>query len=101
MVLAQILPPATLALSGSGPLSCYMPMKEDIKNNIIILALDNLVRNYSIALDDSESTLNNEDKEAIQFIVDSAALLLGEYANKVIHPKPEWNKILPESSQGR
>lgn len=76
-------------------------MKEDIKNNIIILALDNLVKDYSIALDDSESTLNKEDREAMQFIVDSAALILGEYANKVIHPKPEWNKILPESSQGR
>ena len=78
-----------------------MPMKEDIKNNIIILALDNLVKDYSIALEDKESTLNNEDKEAIQFIVDSAALLLGEYAKQVIHPNPEWNKILPESSQGR
>lgn len=76
-------------------------MKEDIKNNIIILALDNLIKDYSIALDDSESTLNKEDIEAMQFIVDSAALILGEYANKVIHPKPEWNKILPESSQGR
>lgn len=78
-----------------------MPMEEDIKNNIIILALDNLVKDYSIALDDSESALNNEDREAMQFIVDSAALILGEYANKVIHPKPEWNKILPESSQGQ
>lgn len=76
-------------------------MKEDIKNNIIILALDNLVKDYSIALEDSGTTLNNEDREAIQFIVDSAALLLGEYANKVIHPKPEWNKILSESSTGQ
>lgn len=89
------------ALSGPGPFSCYIPMKEDIKNNIIILALDNLVKDYSIALDDSESTLNKEDREAMQFIVDSAAMILGEYAHKVIHPKPEWNKILPESSQGR
>lgn len=79
---------------GPGLLSFYS-MNEDIKNNIIIIALDNLVKNYSIALEEAGTTLNNEDKETIQFIVDSAALILGEYSSKVINPKPEWNKILP------
>lgn len=67
-------------------------MKEDIKNSIIILALDNLIKDYSIALEDKEIALNNEDKEAAQFIIDSAALILGEYADKVKNQKPKWNQ---------
>ena len=67
-------------------------MKEDIKNSIIILALDNLIKDYSIALEDKEIALNNEDKEAAQFIIDSAALILGEYADKAKNQKPKWNQ---------
>lgn len=69
-------------------------MKEDIKNSIIILALDNLIKDYSIALEDKEIALNNEDKEAAQFIIDSASLILGEYADKVKNQKPKWNQNL-------
>ena len=67
-------------------------MKEDIKNSIIILGLDNLIKDYSIALEDKEIALNNEDKEAAQFIIDSAALILGEYADKAKNQKPKWNQ---------
>lgn len=80
-------------------LLCFIRMNEDIRNNIIVLALDNLIKSYSIALEEKETTLNEEDKEYAHYIVDSAALILGEYANKVNNQKPQWNKILSESSQ--
>ncbi len=68
-------------------------MSEEVKNNIIILALDNLIQSYSIALENNETTLDETDKEYLHYVVDSAALILGEYANLVNNQKPQWNKI--------
>lgn len=70
-------------------------MDDDLKNNIIILALDNLIANYSIALEDKETTLEKDEKDLMQFIVESCHLILSEYSSKLINTKPEWNKILP------
>lgn len=69
-------------------------MPEDIKKNIIILALDNLIHSYSIALENNENTLDETDKEYLHYVIDSAALILGEYADIVNNQKPKWNQVL-------
>lgn len=68
-------------------------MTEDIKNNIIILALDNLIQSYSIMLEEKETDLNETDVEYAHYIVDTAALILLEYSDKVKNQKPQWNQI--------
>ena len=69
-------------------------MPEEVKKNIIILALDNLIHSYSIALENNENALDENDKEYLHYVIDSAALILGEYANIVNNQKPQWNRIL-------
>lgn len=68
-------------------------MDENIKNSIVILALDNLILDYESALEIIE---DSQDKQYIQFIVDSAKLILGEMGNEVnIDTKisrPKWNQ---------
>ena len=66
-------------------------MDEDIKNSIIILALENLIIDYESALEIIEDT---QDKEYIQFIIDTAKLALiesGIQINTKIS-RPKWNK---------
>lgn len=70
-------------------------MEEDLKNNIIILALNNLVESYNLLLEDKENTLEQDDRDLMQFIVESCHIILSEYSDKLINPKPEWNQILP------
>lgn len=65
-------------------------MDEDIKNSIIILSLNNLIIDYTTALEIIENT---QDKEYIQFIVDSAKIILSqiEKPNTTIS-RPKWNQ---------
>lgn len=64
-------------------------MDEDIKNSIIILSLENLIIDYESALEVIEIT--PEDREYIQFIIDSAKLILTE-ADKpsTTISRPKW-----------
>lgn len=66
-------------------------MDEDIKNSIIILALENLIIDYESALEIIENT---QDKEYIQFIIDNAKIALIE-SNIQINTeisRPKWNR---------
>lgn len=63
-------------------------MDEDIKNSIIILSLENLILDYESVL---EIIKIPEDREYIQFIIDSAKIILHE--SKIpdtIISRPKW-----------
>ena len=66
-------------------------MDEDIKNSIIILALENLIIDYESALEIIENT---QDKEYIQFIIDNAKIALIESNVKINTEisRPKWNR---------
>lgn len=65
-------------------------MDEDIKNSIIILSLNNLIIDYSTALEIIENT---QDKEYIQFIVDSAKIILSQMEKPdTTISRPKWNQ---------
>lgn len=70
---------------------------EETKRNIIILALDNLINTYSIALEDKETCQNNEDLQLIQFMIDKAKEVLFEMSQEpeVDKPinKPIWENL--------
>ena len=66
-------------------------MDEDIKNSIIILALENLIIDYESALEIIENT---QDKEYIQFIIDNAKITLSEFGIQIKTEisRPKWNR---------
>lgn len=65
-------------------------MDEDIKNSIIILSLNNLIIDYTTALEIIENT---QDKEYIQFIVDSAKIILSQIEKPdTTISRPKWNQ---------
>lgn len=61
--------------------------KYEIRKNIIIIALDNLVNTYTDALE----FLNEEEKELASLIIEEAKemLLDQEIPNPI--PRPKWN----------
>lgn len=65
--------------------------KYEIRKNIIIIALDNLINTYTDALE----FLNEEEKELASLIIEEAKemLLDQEIPNPI--PRPKWN---PENS---
>ena len=72
-------------------------MNEDIKNSIIILALNNLLIDYESALEITRNNQNSEvEPEYIQFIIDTAKLILMEFEGKFDSDhtisRPIWNK---------
>jgi hypothetical protein len=72
-------------------------MNEDIKNSIIILALNNLLIDYESALEITRNNQNSEvEPEYIQFIIDTAKLVLMEFEDKFDSDhtisRPIWNK---------
>lgn len=72
-------------------------MNEDIKNSIIILALNNLLIDYESALEITKNNQNSEvEPEYIQFIIDTAKLVLMEFDSKLDSDntisRPIWNK---------
>lgn len=72
-----------------------MEDKREIRKNITILALDNLIQNYTNALEDKDMdpTLSNEERELSELIIKEAREMLTEMAieNKPI-PRPSWKK---------
>ena len=72
-----------------------MEDKREIRKNITILALDNLIQNYTNALEDKDMDppLSNEERELYELIIKEAKEMLTEMAieNKPI-PRPSWKK---------
>ena len=72
-----------------------MEDKREIRKNITILALDNLIQNYTNALEDKDMDppLSNEERELSELIIEEAKEMLTEMAieNKPI-PRPSWKK---------
>lgn len=72
-----------------------MEDKREIRKNITILALDNLIQNYTNALEDKDMDppLSNEERELSELIIQEAREMLTEMAieNKPI-PRPSWKK---------
>lgn len=72
-----------------------MEDKREIRKNITILALDNLIQNYTNALEDKDMDppLSNEERELSELIIQEAKEMLTEMAieNKPI-PRPSWKK---------
>ena len=72
---------------------CYNHMEEDIKNSILILALNNLIEDIDYSLEE-EPEYNTE---YYIFIRQSAEILLNEFGNKLsdkepVTPRPKWNQ---------
>lgn len=70
---------------------------ESTERSIIILALDNLINTYSIALENNDTCQNEEELQLIKFTIDKAKEILynlsqDEQADKPIN-KPVWEKL--------
>lgn len=70
---------------------------EATKRSIIILALDNLINTYSIALEDKETCQSEYYLQLIQFTIDKAKEILFEMAQEpeIDKPidKPVWENL--------
>lgn len=61
--------------------------KYEIRKNIIIIALDNLVSTYTDALE----FLNEEEKELASLIIEEAKEMLSDQKIPNTIPRPKWN----------
>lgn len=61
--------------------------KYEIRKNIIIIALDNLVNTYTDALE----FLNEEEKELASLILEEAKEMLSDQEIPNTIPRPQWN----------
>ncbi len=61
--------------------------KYEIRKNIIIIALDNLVNTYTDALE----FLNEEEKELASLIIEEAKEMLSDQKIPNTIPRPKWN----------
>lgn len=61
--------------------------KYEIRKNIIIIALDNLVNTYTDALE----FLNKEEKELASLIIEEAKEMLSDQKIPNTIPRPKWN----------
>nr|UVM99966.1 MAG: hypothetical protein [Bacteriophage sp.]UWG12732.1 MAG: hypothetical protein [Bacteriophage sp.] len=61
--------------------------KYEIRKNIIIIALDNLVNTYTDALE----FLNEEEKELASLIIEEAKEMLSDQEIPNTIPRPKWN----------
>lgn len=61
--------------------------KYEIRKNIIIIALDNLVNTYTDALE----FLNEEEKELASLIIEEAKKMLSDQEIPNPIPRPKWN----------
>lgn len=61
--------------------------KYEIRKNIIIIALDNLVNTYTDALE----FLNEEEKELASLIIEEAKEMLSDQEIPNSIPRPKWN----------
>lgn len=61
--------------------------KYEIRKNIIIIALDNLVNTYTDALEN----LNEDEKELASLIIEEAKEMLSDQEIPNPIPRPKWN----------
>lgn len=61
--------------------------KYEIRKNIIIIALDNLVNSYTNALE----FLNEEEKEFASLVIEEAKEMLSDQKIPNTIPRPKWN----------
>lgn len=61
--------------------------KYEIRKNIIIIALDNLVNTYTDALE----FLNEKEKELASLIIEEAKEMLSDQKIPNTIPRPKWN----------
>lgn len=61
--------------------------KYEIRKNIIIIALDNLVNTYTEVLEN----LNEEEKELASLIIEEAKEMLSDQGIPNPIPRPKWN----------
>lgn len=61
--------------------------KYEIRKNIIIIALDNLINTYTEVLD----FLNKEEKELASLIIKEAKEMLSDQEIPNPIPRPKWN----------
>ena len=61
--------------------------KYEIRKNIIIIALDNLINTYTEVLD----FLNEEEKELASLIIEEAKEMLSDQKIPNTIPRPKWN----------
>lgn len=61
--------------------------KYEIRKNIIIMALDNLVNTYTDALE----FLNGEEKELASLIIEEVKEMLSDQEIPNPIPRPKWN----------
>lgn len=61
--------------------------KYEIRKNIIIIALDNLVNTYTDALE----SLNEEEKELASLIIEEVKEMLSDQEIPNPIPRPKWN----------
>lgn len=67
----------------------------DIRKNIRILALDNLINTYTDALEDKQLNLGPDERELAIDIINEARLMLSEETQEVnnqVIPRPKWKK---------
>ena len=67
----------------------------EIRKNIRILALDNLINTYTDALEDKQLNLGPDERELALDIIHEARIMLSEEAQGVVNPviqRPKWKK---------
>lgn len=75
----------------------YLIMDQQIRRDIIAIALTNLIEGINLSLEDNETCPNNtEDKEYLEFLSSQAALILKEMADddtNIPISKPKWDEL--------
>lgn len=75
----------------------YLIMDQQIRRDIIAIALTNLIEGINLSLEDNETCPNNaEDKEYLEFLSSQAALILKEMADEDTNipiSKPKWDEL--------
>lgn len=75
----------------------YLIMDQQIRRDIIAIALTNLIEGINLSLEDNETCPNNtEDREYLEFLSSQAALILKEMADddtNIPISKPKWDEL--------
>lgn len=75
----------------------YLIMDQQIRRDIIAIALTNLIEGINLSLEDNEICPNNtEDREYLEFLSSQAALILKEMADddtNIPISKPKWDEL--------
>lgn len=75
----------------------YLIMDQQIRRDIIAIALTNLIEGVNLSLEDNETCPNNtEDREYLEFLSSQAALILKEMADEDTNipiSKPKWDEL--------